>query len=64
MPAAALHPEQAYIAITVAALGLVATWLAFLVWGWRTGQFKDFERGKYRVFEDELPPARDTEGKA
>ena len=51
-----LQVPQAYIAITVAAFGLVATWLAFLVWAWRTGQFKDNEQAKYRVFEDEPVP--------
>lgn len=50
---------EPYIAITVAAGGSVATWLLFLLWGWRTGQFEENERAKDRVFQDELP---DTDG--
>lgn len=48
---------EPYIAITVAAGGSVATWLCFLIWGWRTGQFEENEKAKHRVFEDELPSA-------
>lgn len=55
---AAIEP---YIAITVAAGGLVAIWLGFLLWGWLSGQFDDAEAAKYRVFEDEEPPTGDQE---
>jgi nitrogen fixation-related uncharacterized protein len=46
---------EPYIAITVAAGGSVMTWLCFLIWGWRTGQFQENEQAKHRVFQDELP---------
>jgi cbb3-type cytochrome oxidase maturation protein len=54
---APIEAVHAYIAITVAALGIVAIWLSFLVWGWRSGQFDDIEATKYRVFEDDVPGA-------
>jgi cbb3-type cytochrome oxidase maturation protein len=58
---AELQAIPAYVAITVAALGLVAVWLAFLLWGYLTGQFDDAEAAKYRVFEDEVPGPAVTE---
>ena len=33
------------------------TGIAFLIWGWRRGQFKDIEEAKYKMLEDrELEP--------
>ncbi len=46
---------EAYVAITVAALGLVAVWALFLLWGRLSGQFDDLEEAKYRVLEDGVP---------
>jgi cbb3-type cytochrome oxidase maturation protein len=34
---------------------VVLTGIVFLVWGWRTGQFKDIESAKYRMLEDKEP---------
>jgi len=31
------------------------TGVAFLVWGWRRGQFRDIEEAKYRMLEDREP---------
>ena len=31
------------------------TGVGFLVWGWRSGQFKDIESAKYRMLEDKEP---------
>jgi cbb3-type cytochrome oxidase maturation protein len=31
------------------------TGVVFLVWGWRTGQFRNIEEAKYRVLEDREP---------
>lgn len=29
--------------------------IAFLVWAWRSGQFKNIEEAKYRMLEDREP---------
>ena len=29
--------------------------VAFLIWGWRRGQFEDIEEAKYRMLEDKEP---------
>jgi cbb3-type cytochrome oxidase maturation protein len=31
------------------------TGVAFLIWGWRRGQFRDIEEAKYRMLEDREP---------
>lgn len=36
-------------------LFVILTGLAFMVWGWRTGQFRDIEEPKYRMLEDREP---------
>ena len=33
-------------------LSLLVIFLGFLVWGIRTGQFRNIEEPKYRIFED------------
>jgi cbb3-type cytochrome oxidase maturation protein len=34
---------------------VMLTGIAFLVWGWKSGQFKDIEEAKYRMLEDREP---------
>jgi cbb3-type cytochrome oxidase maturation protein len=34
---------------------VMLTGVAFLVWGWKSGQFKDIEEAKYRMLEDREP---------
>jgi nitrogen fixation-related uncharacterized protein len=34
---------------------VVGTGLVLLIWGWRTGQFKNIEEAKYRMLEDREP---------
>jgi cbb3-type cytochrome oxidase maturation protein len=37
--------------------------IAFLIWGWRGGQFRDIEEPKYRMLEDREPePWPDRQG--
>jgi cbb3-type cytochrome oxidase maturation protein len=36
---------------------VMLTGVAFLIWGWRSGQFKDIEEPKYRMLEDQEPQA-------
>lgn len=31
------------------------TGVAFLIWGWKRGQFKDIEEAKYRMLEEREP---------
>ena len=31
------------------------TGVAFLIWGWKRGQFKDVEEAKYKMLEDKEP---------
>jgi cbb3-type cytochrome oxidase maturation protein len=31
------------------------TGVAFLAWGWRTGQFRDIEEAKYRMLDEREP---------
>jgi len=31
------------------------TGIAFLVWGWKRGQFRDIEEAKYRMLEEREP---------
>ena len=33
------------------------TGVAFLIWGWKRGQFKDIEEAKYRMLNDQEPEA-------
>lgn len=38
--------------------------VAFLIWGWKQGQFEDIEEAKYRMLEDKEPePWPGREGK-
>jgi nitrogen fixation-related uncharacterized protein len=34
---------------------VILTGVAFLIWGWRTGQFRNIEEPKYRMLEDREP---------
>jgi nitrogen fixation-related uncharacterized protein len=37
--------------------------ILFLIWGWRTGQFRNIEEPKYRMLDDKEPePWPDSEG--
>jgi cbb3-type cytochrome oxidase maturation protein len=31
------------------------TGVAFIIWGWKRGQFRDIEEAKYRMLEDREP---------
>jgi cbb3-type cytochrome oxidase maturation protein len=44
--------DEATIAITVTTGLLLVTFLGFLIWGIRSGQFKNIEDAKYRIFDD------------
>ena len=36
-------------------LFVMATAVVFLIWAWRSGQFKNVEEAKYRMLEDREP---------
>ena len=40
------------IALTLMTLSIFLIFLGFLVWGWKSGQFKNVEDAKYIVFHD------------
>jgi cbb3-type cytochrome oxidase maturation protein len=42
---------------------VVFTGVVFLIWAWKSGQFKDIEQAKYRMLEDREPePWPDQKG--
>lgn len=44
---------------------VILTGVAFLIWGWRTGQFRDVEAAKYEMLKEREPepwPARQQGG--
>ena len=43
--------SEAVIAITIMSLFVFITFLGFFIWGIKTGQFRDIEEAKYRIFE-------------
>ena len=46
-------------------LFVAATGVAFLVWAWKSGQFRNVEEAKYRMLEDREPapwPAKPVKG--
>lgn len=45
--------SEAVFALTVMSLFIFFTFLGFFVWGLKTGQFRDIEEAKYRIFEFE-----------
>ena len=44
--------DEATIALTVMTGLLLVSFLGFLVWGIRSGQFKNIEDAKYQIFHD------------
>jgi cbb3-type cytochrome oxidase maturation protein len=44
--------DEATIALTVMTFLIFVIFLGFLVWGFRSGQFKNIEEPKYRMLED------------
>jgi cbb3-type cytochrome oxidase maturation protein len=54
--------NEATIALTVMTGLLLVSFLGFLVWGIRSGQFKNIEDAKYRIFDDrgDDPPSDST----
>ena len=45
--------DEATIALTVMTGLLLVSFLGFLIWGIRSGQFKNIEEAKYRIFFDD-----------
>lgn len=43
--------DDATIALVVMSISLLAIFLGFLIWGIRSGQFKNSEEAKYQIFE-------------
>ena len=49
--------NEATIALTVMTALIFLVFLGFLVWGWRSGQFRNVEEAKHTMLEDEDRPA-------
>ena len=43
--------DEAEIGLAVMSLSMFLIFLGFFVWGLKTGQFRDAEEAKYRIFE-------------
>lgn len=41
------------LAIVITSFGIFAVFAGMFIWGVKTGQFKDVEEAKYRIFEQE-----------
>jgi nitrogen fixation-related uncharacterized protein len=52
--------DQATIAQTVLSAWLFIIFLGFLVWGIRSGQFKNVEEAKYNMFRSGKPTEKGT----
>lgn len=52
--------SEAVFALTIMSLFIFFTFLGFFVWGLKTGQFRDIEEAKYRIFEFEPENMKET----
>lgn len=44
--------DEAVVAQTALTIGIALIFIGFLVWAIKTGQFRNIEEPKYRIFED------------
>jgi len=51
--------NEATIALTVMTSIIFLVFLGFLVWGWRSGQFKNIEEAKHAMMDDETQTGAD-----
>ena len=45
--------DEATIALTIMSLAIFAIFVGFVIWGLKTGQFKNVEEPKYRMLEND-----------
>jgi cbb3-type cytochrome oxidase maturation protein len=43
--------DEGTIALTIMSLLLFISFLGFLIWGFKSGQFNNIEESKYRIFQ-------------
>jgi nitrogen fixation-related uncharacterized protein len=55
--------DEATIALTAMTLGVFLVFLGFLIWGIKTGQFRNIEDAKYQVFRKQKRKDDKGEGK-
>jgi len=53
--------EEYQLAISITTFFIFLIFLGFLIWGIRSGQFKDVETPKYRMLKRYGPPEKETE---
>ena len=44
--------DEATLAQTIMSALMLAIFLGFFIWGWRSGQFKNIEEAKFNMMED------------
>jgi cbb3-type cytochrome oxidase maturation protein len=55
--------NEATLAQTLMSVAMLAIFLGFFIWGWRSGQFKDIEKAKFNMMSDKKPYDKPKEGK-
>jgi cbb3-type cytochrome oxidase maturation protein len=55
--------DEATLAQTIMSALMLAIFLGFFIWGWRSGQFKDIEEAKFNMMSDKKPGGQPVEGK-
>ena len=45
--------DEATIALTIMSLAIFVIFVGFVIWGLKTGQFKNVEEPKYRMLEND-----------
>ena len=55
--------DEAALALTITTLGVFAVFAGLFIWGLVTGQFRNVEEPKYRIFEAEDMEDDDKEAK-
>lgn len=54
--------DEATIALLAMSLGILAVFLGLLVWGIRSGQFRNSEETKYQIFRGPKTPDERNQG--
>lgn len=55
--------DEATLAQTLMTVAILAIFLGFFIWGWRTGQFKNIEKAKFNMMSDKKCPDEPEQAK-
>jgi cbb3-type cytochrome oxidase maturation protein len=53
-----IYMDEAVVALTVTSLTVFITFISLLIWGIKSGQFRDIEEPKYRMLENDEDECR------